>query len=61
MKKVPILTNSEIEQKTRRMAYQIVEDNYAEKELILIGIKPNGLEYAGQLKKQIENINGIAR
>lgn len=58
MKKVPILTDSEIQQKTRRMAYQIVEDNYDEKELILIGIKPNGLEYAGQLKKQIENING---
>lgn len=59
MKKIKILTGEEILQKTRRIAYQIVEDNYDESELILIGIKPNGFEYAGQLKKEIEAIDGI--
>lgn len=59
MKKVQILNSEEILQKTRRIAYQIVEDNYDESELILIGIKPNGFEYAEQLKKEIEAIDGI--
>ncbi|HLP20524.1 MAG TPA: phosphoribosyltransferase family protein [Chitinophagales bacterium] len=59
MKKVQILTTEAIQQKTRRIAYQIVEDNYDEDELVLIGIKPNGLEYAAQLKKEIEAIDGM--
>ena len=59
MKKIKILTSEEIQQKTRRMAYQIVEDNYDESELTLIGIVPNGFEYAEQLKKEIEAIDDI--
>jgi pyrimidine operon attenuation protein/uracil phosphoribosyltransferase len=59
MKKVPILNAADIRQKTIRIAYQIVENNFDEKELILVGIKPNGLKYAAQLKKQIENIDKI--
>lgn len=59
MKKIQILNSEEIQQKTRRIAYQIVEDNYDESELILIGIKPNGFEYAEQLKKEIEAIDDI--
>ncbi|MCW5908592.1 MAG: phosphoribosyltransferase [Chitinophagales bacterium] len=59
MKRVSILNSGDIQQKTVRIAYQIVENNYDEKELILVGIKPNGLKYASQLKKQIESINGI--
>src|ERR1043165_5465539 len=59
MKKNQILNSEEIQQKTRRIAYQIVEDNYDESELILIGIVPNGFEYAERLKKEIEAIDGI--
>jgi pyrimidine operon attenuation protein/uracil phosphoribosyltransferase len=59
MKKVEILNNDAIVQKTRRIAYQIIEDNYDESELVLIGIKPNGLQYALQLKKEIEAIDGM--
>lgn len=55
--KTQILTHEEITQKTRRMAYQIVEENYNEKQLVFIGIKPNGFEYAQQLKKEVEAIN----
>ncbi len=51
MKKVLILDNEAIQQKTIRIAYQIVEDNYDEDELVIIGIKPNGFQYAQQLKK----------
>ncbi len=59
MKKTLILNTEEIKQKTRRIAYQVLEDNYEEKELVMIGIKPNGFEYAEQLKKEIEAIDGI--
>ena len=59
MKRVLILDNDAIQQKTTRIAYQIVEDNYDERELIIIGIKPNGYGYAQQLKKEIEGIDGM--
>lgn len=59
MKKNLILTAEQIQQKNRRIAYQIVEDNYDEKEIIMIGVKPNGFEYALQLKKEIEQIDDI--
>lgn len=59
MKKLLILDKDEIRQKTTRIAYQIVEENYDESELVIIGIKPNGFEYAQQLKKEIEAIDGF--
>lgn len=59
MKKVLILDTEDIRQKTRRIAYQIVEDNYDESELTIIGIMPNGFQYAGHLKKEIEAIDNI--
>lgn len=59
MKKNLILSHEEIQQKTRRIAYQVVEDNYNEKELVMIGIKPNGFVYAETLKKEIEAIDGV--
>lgn len=59
MKKNLILNHEEIKQKTRRIAYQIVEDNSDEKELVMIGIKPNGFVYAQTLKKEIESIEAI--
>lgn len=59
MKKIQILSNEDIQQKTRRIAYQIVEDNYDESELTMIGIKPNGYGYAELLKKEIEAIDDI--
>lgn len=59
MKKTQILTPEDIQQKTRRMAYQIVEENYDARELTLIGIKPNGYGYAELLKKEIEAIDDI--
>jgi pyrimidine operon attenuation protein/uracil phosphoribosyltransferase len=59
MKKVTILSTEDAQQKTTRIAYQIVEHHYDEKEIFLVGIKPNGFVYATQLKKEIERIDGI--
>ncbi len=60
MKKTLILSSADIAQKTRRMAYQIVEDNYDEKEITMIGIKGSGYEYALTLKKEMESISEIS-
>ncbi|MCW3127442.1 MAG: phosphoribosyltransferase [Bacteroidetes bacterium] len=60
MKKTLILDQAAISQKTRRIAYQIVEDNYDEKEIIMIGIDGTGHEYAQLLKKEIESISEIS-
>jgi pyrimidine operon attenuation protein/uracil phosphoribosyltransferase len=60
MKKTLILDQADITQKTRRMAYQIVEDNYDEKEIIMIGILTGGYDYAQMLKKEIEAISEIS-
>lgn len=59
MKKIQILTPAEIKQKTKRIAYQIVEDNHTAKDMVLIGIEPHGTSYAQALKKEIENIQAI--
>lgn len=59
MKQVMILNQEDIDQKTVRIAYQIIENNYEAKELIFIGIEPNGLQYAEKLKREVERINGV--
>jgi pyrimidine operon attenuation protein/uracil phosphoribosyltransferase len=58
-KKVLILDTNEINQKTKRIAYQLLEQNDTVKELILIGIQPNGYKYAQQLQNEIEAIDGV--
>jgi len=58
-KKVLILDTNEINQKTKRIAYQLLEQNDSAKELVLIGIQPNGFKYAQQLEKEIISIDGV--
>lgn len=55
-KKLQILDSAAITQKVRRMAYEIVEDCYDDKELVLVGIEPNGYQFARLLKSEIEKI-----
>ena len=57
--KTPILDYPAILQKTIRIAHQIVEENYSEKELILVGIHPNGLAYAEWLQKAIQEFSKV--
>ncbi|RMG85674.1 MAG: phosphoribosyltransferase [Bacteroidetes bacterium] len=44
-----ILTHRQIEQKTRRLAIEIFENNYREEEIILAGINNNGMSFAEML------------
>ena len=60
MSRTQILDHDTIVQKTKRIAYQIVEENFDEKELVLIGIVPNGLAYAELLKANIQAFSNIA-
>lgn len=57
--KLLILNKTQIQQKIDRMAYQILEDNLNEKELILAGIMNPGYIIAKRLKKVIESISEI--
>lgn len=59
MKRTRILTYEEIHQKTIRIAHQLVEENYDEKEIVVIGIQPNGYRFAKELQKEIEAIDTV--
>lgn len=54
-----ILNHQEIQNKIRRIAYQIYESNVDENSLILAGIQENGFILAEQLKKQLDAISEI--
>ena len=54
-----ILNRQEIAQKTKRIAYQILENNYTEKELYFLGIKNRGFKYATQLAEMMKQISKI--
>lgn len=54
-----ILNNTQIEQKTRRIAYQIYETNSNEKEVIIAGIAENGYLFAEKLAKTVTKISDL--
>jgi len=58
-KKLLILNKKQIQQKIVRMAYQILEDNLNEKELVIAGIIDKGYIIAKRLKKILESISDI--
>jgi pyrimidine operon attenuation protein/uracil phosphoribosyltransferase len=54
-----ILTNTQIQQKIDRLAFQILEHNFGEKEIILAGINFNGMSFAGLLRDALQRITKI--
>ena len=54
-----ILDKKQIDHKIRRIAYQIYENNVAEKEVIIAGIFENGFLFAQKIKKTLEKIAPI--
>lgn len=54
-----ILSNTQIAQKINRLAIEILEHNYTEKEIILAGINNNGLGFAKLIKKAINKISEV--
>lgn len=49
-----ILNQQQIKQKIKRLAIQILENNFGEEEIILAGINNNGLGFAKLLRKEIK-------
>jgi pyrimidine operon attenuation protein/uracil phosphoribosyltransferase len=55
-KKILILNQQQIQQKIDRIAYQILEDNFDEKEILIAGILPRGHHVAERLKAILDKI-----
>jgi pyrimidine operon attenuation protein / uracil phosphoribosyltransferase len=49
-----LLNDQQIEKKIERLAFEILENNYKEKEIVLAGINNNGTRFAELLREQLE-------
>ncbi|NEN24464.1 phosphoribosyltransferase [Cryomorpha ignava] len=54
-----VLDHVSIMQKIRRIAYQIYEFNYSEKEIIFVAIEKQGVILAERIKPILEDISGL--
>lgn len=54
-----LLDKKQTQQKIRRIAYEIYEQNFSESEIILAGIHPNGYTFAGLLSKELQQISPL--
>lgn len=59
MNKTLILNNKQIQQKINRIAYEIYENNFEEKELLLIGITGSGFIFAKKIADSIISISPL--
>ncbi|MFI5164763.1 MAG: phosphoribosyltransferase family protein [Bacteroidia bacterium] len=57
--KTLILNARQIQQRIDRIAYQIYENNYLEKEIIIAGIAKNGYELAERISAKLQEISPI--
>lgn len=54
-----ILTIQQIDQKIKRMAYEIYERNFTEEEIVIAGIVGEGYEFAKRLTNEIRRISPL--
>lgn len=54
-----ILDEAQLEQKVRRIAYEIYERNHTEKEIVFAGIYRKGYRFAEMLKAEFEKVSQI--
>ena len=54
-----ILDNAQVDQKIKRIAHEIYENNFKEKELIFAGIYDQGYAFASLLKEALESIASL--
>src|SRR5690606_9775694 len=54
-----ILTPLQIRQKITRMAYEIYERNFTEKEIVIAGIVGEGYEFAKQISSEVRRISPL--
>jgi pyrimidine operon attenuation protein/uracil phosphoribosyltransferase len=54
-----ILNERQIKQKIKRLAFEILEENYEERQIILAGINNNGVHFSKLLQKELKKITDI--
>lgn len=59
MDKIKILDNASIHQRLKRIAYEVYESHYLEKELLVIGIDERGGKLAKLLSEQLKAISPL--
>ena len=59
MSKVKILNTLQISQKLNRLAFEVYENNFSEKELLVVGIDGNGYKVAQQLSEKLREISSL--
>ena len=57
--KTQILDRIQLQQKVNRLAWQIYEQNYSEKEIIVVGIEKRGVELSKRISDVISSISDI--
>lgn len=57
--KTLILNHRQIQQRIDRIAYQVYENNYQEKEIIIAGISQNGYILAKRISEKLQQISPI--
>lgn len=57
--KVKILDKTQIRQKLNRLAYEVYENNFHEKTLLIVGIEGNGYKVAVNLAEKLKEISKI--
>ncbi len=57
--KVKILNTLQINQKLNRLAYEVYENNFSEKEILVVGIDGNGYKVAVELTNKLKEISAI--
>ena len=58
-KRVLILNQTQIQQKINRIAHQILEDNFEEKEIIIAGVVERGYRLALRIEKVLSKISDL--
>ena len=57
IEKNQVLNHKQVEQKIRRIAFEIYENNFLEKTIVLAGIYDKGYEFAKLIKLQLDQIS----
>lgn len=59
MSRIKILDTVQIQQKLNRLAFEVYENNFNEKDILVVGIDGNGYQVATQLAAKLEKISSI--
>lgn len=57
--KTQVLNHSQVRQRIRRMAFQIFENNFSEKAIVMAGIDGQGYSLAREISRELESISPI--